>query len=357
MNFSYNTAAVSDRNTFEFKPIPIEQPSCKRRALKWVFILVLISIAVFSLFRFGIAYQRITVDNGVIGRKFGFLFFGRKESAPSPTADPTYLTPEPEKNRIDILVMGIRGEQDREVGGFLADSILVISYDTQSKKNAMVSIPRDLFIKLPGSNKQGKINSIYALDLEYGRKLEFAKDIVSRISGVYIDHAIVLDMIAFQELVDALGGITITLSQPFEEPQQWGYPFRLEAGTHTLDGEQAMYYVRSRFSTSDFDRARRQQQMLLALKNKVVSLGVLANPLKINELLGIVQKNIRTDIGFWELSALIKTVSALQDVSVNRYIINTDNVVYESRYQEQYILLPKNNNLQEIKNVFQTILH
>jgi len=109
-------------------------------------------------------------------------------------------------------------------------------------------------------------------------------------------------------MVDALGGVTIYLDKPFVEDKQWWCdengencrpfivncrPFIVKAGKQTLDGETALLYIRSRFSSSDFDRIRRQQQVLLAIKDKVLSLGVLANPVKINELFNIIADHIK----------------------------------------------------------------
>ena len=92
------------------------------------------------------------------------------------------------------------------------------------------------------------------------------KELVSKITGVYIDKAVILDFFSFEKIIDQVGGIDIVLENPFEEKQQWGYEFSLPAGPNHLDGKNALYYARSRFSSSDFDRSRRQQEVMFALK-------------------------------------------------------------------------------------------
>ncbi|MBI2626933.1 MAG: LCP family protein [Parcubacteria group bacterium] len=346
MEFQYQQLDFNQETTHNRK---------QKKIIKWGIILFFAFLIIFFGFRFGIAYHQITVKNESTWKQIAHVFSFIDQSGQK-KENPDYILPPKEDSRIDILVLGIRGEQDKENGGLLADSIMILSIDTKSEKTAMVSIPRDLLIKIPGIQKQEKINTIYPIDLERGSNLALTKEMLSRISGVYIDHEIVINMGAFAELVETLGGITITLQKPFEENQQWGYPFKLEAGTQNLNGEQALYYVRSRFSSSDFDRARRQQEVILAIKNKLLNLGILANPLKINDLIGIVQKNVRTDIGAWELQSLIRTAIGLKDVKSRRFVISTENLLFETHLDGVYVLLPLGNDFSKIKELFQNIL-
>lgn len=123
---------------------------------------------------------------------------------------------------------------------------------------------------------------MYERGLANGGGIDMAEKVISKITGIYIDKTVVFDFSAFKEIVDAVGGIDIYLEKPFKESSQWGYEFSLPAGNNHLNGEQALYYVRSRYSTNDFDRARRQQEVIIAIKNKALTLGFLTNPLKIN---------------------------------------------------------------------------
>ncbi len=274
-----------------------------------------------------------------------------------------YITPPKEKDRLDILILGIRGdeEEEPEAGSYLTDTLMVLSVDKNTGETGLISIPRDLYVKMPYLNKKDKINAAYAYSA--GSKdsgLAGVKTLVSQITGVYIDYAVLFDFEAFRGLVDTVGGVDVSLAVPFEESLQWGSSsFYLPAGENHLDGEAALYYARSRFSTSDFDRSRRQQEIIFALKEKMISLGFLANPIKINNTLDTVRQHIRTDIQLWDISDLAKVASAInkaKEGGINTFVIHSENLVYETKQNEIYILVPNENTFAGIREKFQAIL-
>jgi LCP family protein required for cell wall assembly len=336
-----------------------------KKPLVYVFILVAIFVGYFS-FRLGLVYNSITIDNKSLWKDAASLLFNT-ENKQIVKEDPNPI-PEPEKSRFDVLILGIRGESKKDVegaGGLLTDTILVASLDQDSKKSAIISIPRDLYIDLVMTAKngkqieiKGKINEIYERGLANGGGIDMAEKVISKITGVHIDKTVVFDFEAFKRIVDTLGGIDIYLAKPFKESIQWGYEFYLPAGNNHLNGEQALYYVRSRFSTSDFDRARRQQEVIIAIKNKALSLGFLTNPLKINSLLSDLKGNIRTDFQIWDINDILTLARSFNPKqSVKNYVISTENLVYETRTTNgEYILLPKEANYTGIKNIFKNIL-
>jgi LCP family protein required for cell wall assembly len=295
----------------------------------------------------------------------GKIFNVGSNDAPKEDLNPM---PSPEEKRLDVLILGIRGEDGKDVedaGGLLTDTILVASFDKDTKKAAMISIPRDLYIDVAMTAKngkqvevRGKINEMYEKGLANGGGIDMAEKVISKITGTYIDKTVVFDFSAFKEIVDTLGGIDIYLAKPFKEATQWGYEFSLPAGNNHLNGEQALYYVRSRFSTNDFDRARRQQEVIVAIKNKALSLGFLTNPLKINSLLSSLKGNIRTDFQIWDISDILTLANSFNPKQpVKSYVISTDNLVYETHTTGgEYILLPKDVNYGGIKNIFKNIL-
>lgn len=347
---------------------PLEYTPPKGRKFRkptLIFFIVLVVVVGYYVYQFGLAYNTISVENGSWWSAITSIFnFGKQESA---TPDPNPM-PQPEKDRLDILILGIRGENEtaiEEAGGLLTDTMMVISIDKTTKKTAMVSIPRDLYINVntqaPNGKKikiTGKINEAYERGLENGGGLTLVKQIVSRITSVYMDNAIVFDFNAFREIVNSLGGIDINLKKPFEEKNQWGYEFSLPAGNNHLDGETALYYVRSRYSTSDFDRARRQQEVITTIKNKAFTLGFLSNPVKVTSLLSDLKGNVRTDFQIWDTRDLIALANSFGSKTiVKNYIITTANLVYETKTEKgEYILLPKEENFEGIKNLFKTVL-
>ena len=273
--------------------------------------------------------------------------------------------PKNEEHRVDILVLGIRGENDVADGGLLTDTILLASIDTQTGKAALVSLPRDLYIDTQGilanGDKlpiKGKINEVYEKGYVRNQGLTLATQVFSDLTGVHIDHAVLFDFQAFSKIVDTLGGVDITLAKPFSEKNQWGYEFSLPAGKNHLNGEQSLYYVRSRFSSSDFDRARRQQEVIFAIKKKATDLGFLANPSKITEMLGALKGNVRTNIQIWEIKDLLDATKNLKSETLKTSVLSTDNLLYETHDPSTgaYILLPKGDDFKIIKEYFKTIL-
>ena len=288
-------------------------------------------------------------------------FTNRDSTQPLPvmTPDPDYAMPDKESNRLDILVLGIRGANDPEAtngGPLLTDSMQVFSYDKVTKKSSLISIPRDLFVTIH-DQKKDKINSAYEYGLSHSpNSLKFIKDKISQISGVYIDQVVVFDFSSFKEIVDALGGVDVTLTVPFSESQQWGASFSLPVGINHLDGQNALYYARSRYSSSDFDRSRRQQQIMFAIKDKLLKLNFLNDPVKSFSILTLIRNDVKTDIGVWNFSELLDLVNKVKFDQIKKSVISTDNLLIESKDNGAYILLPKSGTFADIKQLFQNNL-
>lgn len=316
------------------------------RLALWIMAIVIIGsgIAIIS----HISGTTISVNNGIPGK--------HATDTPLPNQprivdDPEYQMPDKDSNRLDILVLGIRGKDDVENGGLLSDTILLFSMDKKTGVATMTSIPRDLTIRVT-DGKTEKINTAYIYN-----GLGGTKKLYSRILGVRIDNIVVVDFNAFKHIVDSLGGVTITLDQPFKETQQWGYTFELPAGQNTLNGDQALYYARSRYGTSDFDRSRRQMQIILAIKEKMAALNITQDPLKALSIITAVRKNIETDLDIFELGTIKDLVTQGDKLSkIKRYQLTTDNLLYETKVNGIYELLPRDNTLAHIKRFFQTVL-
>jgi LCP family protein required for cell wall assembly len=346
-----------------FSPEKIDQlPVGKKKRwyikpLFYVILLILIIVALF-IYQLGSAYNTMVVNNDGFFKSIVKQIFGPSENDKN-ISDDQYPMPTQEPDRLDVVILGIRGGTQEEIvneGGLLTDTIQIVSVDKKTNKAAMISIPRDLMVNMLGVN--GKINEVYERGLAKNNGIGLVKDIVSRITGVYIDKVIVFDFDAFQHIVDEIGGIDIVLDKPFDEPTQWGYPFHLPVGKNHLDGQSALYYVRSRYSSSDFDRARRQQEIVKAIKLKAEQNGFLSNPLKISDLLNKVKNDIKTDFQIWDISDLIKVASQFKsDSQIKDVVIDTTNLLYETKNsKDEYILVPKGDNFDGIKKMFQDII-
>lgn len=326
------------------------------------------ALSLYGAYRLGFGSNEISINNGGLWGKVSGIFLD--EPTPTPTSTPIplilknkddYVNPEKEKDRLDILILGMRGHDDpdpNQTGAYLTDTIILLSVDKTTKKASLVSVPRDLYIILyPG--REDKLNSVYEIGLARKQGLEFTRKLMSQITGVYIDHVVVFDFSAFKTIVDDLGGIDITLDKAFVEPVQWGYPFELPAGENHLDGENALYFVRSRYSSSDFDRAQRQQKVLLAIVDKVKNLNIFSDPGTALAIANTVRKNIDTDLDILDAATIIGLANDLKssESSIKKETITTENLVYESRSPiGAYILLPVGDNFSEIKSFFKNII-
>jgi len=334
---------------------------------RWLSVILLIfSLAVVGYFSFRLGGKSNTIDV----RNEPAPFWQRVASIFNinfEPEDPNYIMPPQEDNRFDILILGIRGEDDPEDSGpLLTDTMMVFSFDKTTKKASIISIPRDLYVKISagggpayGGDKKDKLNAAYEYGYYHkGGGLNYTKELVSKITGVYIDKVVVLDFSSFEKIIDQVGGIDVVLAKPFEEKQQWGYEFSLPAGPNHLDGKNALYYARSRFSTSDFDRSRRQQEIMFALKGKLVNLNFWSDPLKTISVLNSLRSNIKTDINIWNAKELLNLAKEIDSSEkIKKYIMTTDNLLYESRAaDEAYILLPQGDNFIRIKRLFQDVL-
>lgn len=271
------------------------------------------------------------------------------------------------EGRINILLLSMRGSDDPN-GGTLADSSMIVSLDPGDNKISYVSIPRDLFVQDVEDGNSSKINAIYEQGVAKGGVQQGIKDAESKygeVAGVTIHYTIVTNYNAFTDVVNAVGGVPIDLKQPFEENSQFNqegvcdatvftkptgkfqtktkkiknsitgkvigtkitkqYPlctapaatvecggdFKLPAGQQTLDATAALCFARARDNSSDFDRAKRQQMILQALKSKALSVGTLTDFNKINEIINGLGDNISTDLQGWEMKRLYDVYMAL----------------------------------------------
>jgi LCP family protein required for cell wall assembly len=243
---------------------------------------------------------------------------------------------------------------------------MVVSIEKNTGKVALISVPRDLYLQLPGEVNYEKINTMYAIgSKKYASGLDYAKKTLAYVTGIYIDQAVIINFDAFKDIVEILGGVTVNLDKPFLEDKQWGcdamgkncIPFALSAGEQTLNGDTALLYVRSRFSSSDFDRARRQQQVLLAVKDKILSLGILSDPLKVSGIIDVLSKNIKTDVGPLQVPELLKLAQKAKTNNVIRKIFENspEGMLYESKINGAYVLLPTAGNFDKIREACQNI--
>ncbi len=229
--------------------------------------------------------------------------------------------------RINILLLGIGGPGHD--GSDLTDTILLASVDPVNHKTALLSIPRDLWVKIPGDGYQ-KINAAYVYGKQQSKaKSEADKDAdglklldqtLSPIIGVPIHYHAVVDFAAFKQTVDAVGGVTFNVPETLYDPtiawENHGNSYIAKQGTQTFDGARALLYARSRETSSDFARGQRQRQLIVAIKDKVFTLGTFSNPVKISNLLSSLGNNVYTDFSLKDMTALYKISGKISSSSI-----------------------------------------
>ena len=242
--------------------------------------------------------------------------------------------------RVNILLLG-RGGYENDAP-YLTDSIMAVSIDPVSNRVMMVSIPRDLVVKMnlqdPATRTwANKINAAYEVPYtniiccvakQYtgrdggGRAAEHE---VGKITGLTFDKYIAVDFVAFRDMVNALGGVDICLTTALDDytyPNYVGgyHPIHFKVGCQHLNGEQALEIARSRHAIqaaqqSDFGRARRQQDIMEAIKKKTTSVNGFS---KAPGLLSALQKNITTDMSFSDMKAIYDWGKNLPNTSIVR---------------------------------------
>ncbi|MCA9345939.1 LCP family protein [Candidatus Saccharibacteria bacterium] len=256
--------------------------------------------------------------------------------------------------RVNILLLG-KGGPGHEAPD-LTDTILLASIDPVQNEAALLSVPRDMYVKDALGNSM-KINAIYStakqrklseanktdsdkqLAEDYG--LKAIKQSASEVLGIPVHYYVMVDFTAFKEAIDTVGGITIDVKEPlYDATMAWlnkGSPLIADKGMQTFDGNRALMYARSRHGSArgDFDRTERQREVILALEQKVLTLGTFSNPFKVVELINTLGDNVRTDLnGTGELKRLyeiMQNIGADKFVSIGladppNILVGTDNV-------------------------------
>ncbi len=214
--------------------------------------------------------------------------------------------------RVNILLLGIGGPGHD--GPDLSDTIMLVSIDPVNSQATLLSIPRDLWVQIPGYGSQ-KINASFA----YGKQNSKAKDeagktkdgldLIERtlfgVLGVQINYHVVVDFSAFKQAVDAVGGVSFDVPEQLYDPtiawENGNKSIIAPKGFQTFNGARALLYARSRETSTDFARAERQRQLIVALKDKILSAGTYSNPLKISQLLSSFGDNVYTDFSSGDL--------------------------------------------------------
>lgn len=264
--------------------------------------------------------------------------------------------------RTNILLLGVGGAGHE--GPDLTDTIIVVSLDHIHKRIGMISIPRDLLVAIPGHGirKINEANS-YGEAEDRGKGGELARQTVANLLDIPIHYYIRVDFAAFEESIDALGGIDLYVDHSFNDPY---YPLgpnqfqtvSFSSGYHHFDGATALKYARSRYTTSDFDRAKRQQDILKAVKDRAFSLKTWLDPSRIFTIWRSVADHVDTDLSRQDIQILIGMLPEFNTDSIAQLVLTDapDNYLFSTTTPETgFILLPRDKTFAEIKQAAQTL--
>lgn len=234
----------------------------------------------------------------------------------------------PENTELNVLALGVGGNENAAPN--LTDSITYIHYDGKDPASVTtISIPRDLFVNSPTLGKV-KINSIYTLNrktLWEAAAFQQLMDIVWTIVGKEITQYVLIDFDGFRRLIDAVGGIDIDVPERLYDAayptRNWGYTVvDIPVGLQHFDGDKALKYARSRHSTSDFDRSKRQQLVLGALQAKMLSAKILTSPRKIEGIYSVLSDSIKTNASLTDMVKMAKKAAAFNRENLTGHILD-----------------------------------
>ena len=244
---------------------------------------------------------------------------------------------------VNVLILGIDRRPD-EGYATRSDTILLLHADVGAGRMALLSIPRDLWVAIPGQG-EGRINAAHLygeLDAPGGGPARAAETVTHNLN-VPIHHTLRLDFDAFREVIDAAGGIEIDVPTPIIDD---AYPtsdygtmwVEIPAGRQHMDGETALRYARSRHNSSDFDRAARQQQVLVALAKKVISPSGMLRASRVQRAF---QKAVETDLSTRDLFRLALTWQRAGEGGLERIVIDRTLTTPFRTAQGADVLLPR----------------
>ncbi len=241
--------------------------------------------------------------------------------------------PQPQSEPVTILLLGL-DHRLTETDAPRSDTMILVRIDPTTKKVVMLSIPRDLWVSVPelGGSSKDRINAAYSYGGNNhipGGGPAMAKAVIKYNFGINVDYFAEVEFTGFQKIVDTLGGINVDVPKPLVDNE---FPtvdsgltrLLIFGGIQHMDGTAALEYARSRHQDSDLGRNRRQQQVLLAIKEK--GLDIFNTMLNIDTLMGNLRDSIRTDLSPDQLISLITLAPSIPNANITQSAISLDMV-------------------------------
>jgi LCP family protein required for cell wall assembly len=253
--------------------------------------------------------------------------------------------PVPNNGRVVILLLGVDTRGHSVDDPTRSDVIMLVTIDPATNSAAMLSVPRDLYVPLPNLNVQDRINTAYfwgEANKLPGGGAGYAKETIGWNLGVPIHKFGVIDFNGFKAVIDSIGGIDVDVPHEIIDDEYPTEDYRTErlvipAGTIHMDGALALKYVRTRHQDSDFGRLQRQQQVILAIRNKALSIGSIG---KVPEVLNTLGDSLQTDLTLPEILTLAKKWTSIPKENIHTYQIDQTMTTSYVTPEGGYVLLP-----------------
>ena len=332
------------------------RPSSRSRLLRGVLAVILIIVGL-PLLLATISAGRgfyVTVRESVAHSQLPFLpnvdslpIPGQQERKSNISTGGEPLPDWQKKERVNILLLGIDEREDQH-GPWRTDTMIVLTIDPENMTAGMFSIPRDLWVPIPGYSENRINTAHYTGDLKKypGGGPALAIKTVQYNLGIPIHYYVRINFSGFVEAVDTIGGVDIYVEKEIDDPlypdNAYGYdPLYIPAGLQHMDGELALKYARTRHGGSDFDRLRRQQQVIIAVRDKVLRFKLLPQLLpKLPELLKSVGDAVQTDLQLDEMLNLAQLVGQISDEYVKTAVIDSSMTVPTTTPNGAQVLIP-----------------
>lgn len=264
-------------------------------------------------------------------------------------------------SRLTVLVMGLDRRPGETGLAYRTDSMMLISLDRDTNSLGILSIPRDLYVEVPGYASLQRINSAMVLgELQqpnYGPTL--AMQTVQYNFGIRVHNFVAMDFQAVTEIVDALGGVDLAVPYDivdYEYPDMnFGYdPLILRAGLQHLDGITALKFARTRHGDNDFERARRQQLVITALRDRVLNLNMLPQlVVQSPTLFAALSNNIYTGLTLDQIIQIAFTLKDIPGDRIHQSVVDNSYTMPYTTTEGAQVLVPRREQLgQLLSNTF-----
>jgi len=282
-------------------------------------------------------------------------------STPLAALEPINVQPWNGSSRVTVLVMGL-DYRDWEAGSGAprSDSMMLVTIDPITRQAGMLSIPRDLWVEIPGFD-HNRINTAYMLGEAYklpGGGPALACETVEGVVGVPVDYYAVIDFQSFEDVIDEIGGIDVLVEDPIKISPIGRTSIQLEAKAYHFDGAEALAYARVRKAAGDdFGRARRQQQVVMAVLDRVVGFDMLPSlignaPVLYQQL----ASGVRTDLSLDQIVSLAWLAIQIPEDNIRSGVIGPPNMIrYYTRPDGAKVLGPVPDQIRLLRDEIFTV--